>query len=255
MRGLARLGLTPFGELPPVTRWLAASFLAGWLCYLVFGFRLTFYFGLVPFNVTGQYWLWQTVTYLFIHGGFWHFLFNALMLWMLGGMLEAEMGSRKFLLYFLVCGAAAALVTVAFAPASDALRPVVGASGAIFALLAAFAFLHPDMTVYVYFLFPMRARTMALLLGLLEFALSFSRQGSMVSNITHLGGLVAGFAWLWTERRLAAAARERVVPDPAAVEQAEIDRLLEKISKHGQASLSAAELARLDDYAKKGGHA
>ncbi|PIU19434.1 MAG: hypothetical protein COT18_07560 [Elusimicrobia bacterium CG08_land_8_20_14_0_20_59_10] len=256
-----RFSMSPLRELPPVTRWLAAAFLAGWLAELLLGFRLSFYFGLVPFNVTGQYWLWQTVTYIFIHADFWHFLFNAFMLWMLGRMLEPEMGSRKFLLYFLACGAAAALVTVAWTPGS--IRPVVGASGAIYGLLAAFAWLHPHTTVYVYFLFPMSARTMAVLLGLMEFVLTYSRPGSGVSNITHLGGLAAGLLWLWTERRLARAAREAPAPDrqklaaleDAAREQEEIDRLLEKISRHGQESLTRAELARLDKYAGKGGHA
>ncbi|MHB0997419.1 MAG: DUF6576 domain-containing protein, partial [Elusimicrobiales bacterium] len=78
---------------------------------------------------------------------------------------------------------------------------------------------------------------------------------SRVSNVTHLGGLAAGLAWLWAERRW----RERPVreePDPAELEQEEIDRLLEKISRQGQDSLSRSELERLDAYAKrKGGSA
>ena len=96
---------------------------------------------------------------------------------------------------------------------------------------------------------------MAILLGALEFALTLSRPGSGISNITHLGGLAAGLLWLWGERRW----RERPVrevPDPAVLEQAEIDRLLEKISEKGQAALSRSEVDKLDEYArKKGGRA
>ncbi len=248
-----RLSPAPLGELPPVTRWLAVLFFAGWLAEMMLGFRLNFYLGLVPFNLVSRFWAWQPFTYLFIHADFWHFLFNAFMLWMLGRIVEPEMGSRKFLLYFLACGAAAGLLTAAWQPGS--LRPVIGASGAVYGLLGAFAFLHPDTKVYLYFLFPVSASTMAFALGALEFIMTVSRASDRVSSVTHLAGLVVGLAWLWGERRW----RERPVPDlpdPAALEQAGIDRLLEKVSRHGQASLSRAELGRLDDYARrKGGRA
>lgn len=248
-----RFSPAPLRELPPVTKALAALIFAGWLAELAFGFRLNFYFGLVPFNFTNQLWLWQAFTYIFIHADFWHFLFNALMLWMLGRVIEPDMGSRKFLAYFLACGAAAALLTVAFEPGS--LRPVIGASGAVYGLLGAFAFLYPNATVNFYFLFPMSARTMAILLGAIEFVMTLSRPGSKISSVTHLGGLLAGLLWLWAERRW----RQRPVyeaPDPAIREKAEVDSLLEKISSQGQSSLSRSELARLDEYAKrKGGRA
>lgn len=248
-----RLNAAPLRELPPVTKALAALFFAGWLAELLFGGRLNVALGLVPYLFTSQLWLWQAVTYIFIHADFWHFFFNAFMLWMLGRLLEPEMGSRKFLLYFLACGAAAALVTAAWTPAS--LRPVIGASGAVFGLLGAFAFLHPDDVVYFYFFFPMSARTMALLLGAVELVMTVARTGSKISSVTHLGGLAAGLAWLWAERRW----RERPVkeaPNPEALEQAEIDALLEKVSRRGQGALSRSELATLDGYArKKGGRA
>lgn len=248
-----RLNPAPLTELPPVTRRLAVLFFAGWLAELLFRFKLNFYFGLVPFNLTAQYWLWQPFTYIFIHANFWHFLFNGFMLWMLGRLLEPAMGSRRFLLYFLGCGAAAAFLTAAWQPGS--LTPVIGASGAVYGLLGAFAFLFPHTQVYLYFLFPVSARTLAVVLGVMEFAMTLSGGTPRVSNATHLGGLVAGLAWLWAERRW----RERPVreePDPAALEQAEIDRLLEKISRQGQGSLSRSELERLDAYARrKGGRA
>ncbi len=245
-----RINPAPLRELPPVTRWLLGLSFAGWLAMLLFGPRASVTLGLVPYLFVHELWLWQCVTYIFLHATIWHFLFNALMLWMFGRLLEPVMGSRRFLVYFLGCGAAAGLVTAGWNHGS--LVPVVGASGAIFALLGAFAFLFPDATVYLYFILPMSARTMAVLLGLLEFAMTLSRPGSGVSNVTHLGGLAAGLAWLWAERRW----RERPPreePDPEAVERLEIDRLLEKISRKGQGALSASELRRLDDYSRRRG--
>lgn len=249
-----RFSAAPFRELPPVTRWLVAACFAGWLARLLFP-EVTLYFGLVPALFTGG-WLWQAFTYVFLHADIWHFLFNSFMLWMLGRFLEPQMGPRRFLLYFLACGAAAALVTVAWTPAS--IRPVIGASGGVYGLLAAFAFLYPDAQVYFYFLFPMSARMMAFLLGAMEFVMTVSNPHSRISSVTHLGGLAAGLLWLWAERRW----RERPerpaapVPDPEALERGEIDRLLEKISRGGQGALTRAELERLDDYAKrKGGRA
>lgn len=245
-----RLNAAPLRELPPVTRWLAALFFAGWLAELLLGFKLNFYLGLVPFAFTGQLWLWQAFTYIFIHADAWHLLFNLLMLWLLGRILEPEMGSRRFLIYFLACGAAAALFTAGWNPGSP--RPVIGASGAIFGLLGAFAFLYPNTTVYFYFLFPMSARMMAFLLGAVEFVMTVANPGSRISSVTHLGGLAAGLLWLWAERRW----RERPVrtaPDPELLERAEIDRLLEKIAAKGQGALSRKELALLDSYAKRRG--
>ncbi len=245
-----RFSAAPLRELPPVTRALAALFFAGWLAEMAFATRVNVAFGLVPYLFIRQFWLWQAFTYIFIHAGFWHFLFNAFMLWMLGSIVEPEMGPRKFLVYFLACGAAAAIVTAAWTPGS--IRPVIGASGAVYGLLGAFAFLHPKTTVYFYFIFPMSARMMAFLLGAVEFVMTLASPGSSISNVTHLGGLAAGLLWLWAERRWRERPAEEI-PDPEIAEREEIDRLLEKISRKGQSALTGRELSRLDEYARKNG--
>lgn len=246
-----RLSAAPFRELPPVTRWLAVSFFAGWMAKLLFGYGFILHFGLVPYLFLERLWLWQGFTYIFLHAGFWHFLFNAFMLWMLGRIVEPEMGSKKFLIYFFGCGAAAALVTAVAQPGS--VTPVIGASGAIYALLGAFAFMHPGVTVYVYFIFPMSARMMAFLLGALELVMTVAHTGSTISSITHLGGLAAGLLWLWAERRWRAREVRAVYePDPEE-EREEIDHLLDKVSRKGQGALSRGELARLEEYARRRG--
>ncbi|MCX5784905.1 MAG: rhomboid family intramembrane serine protease [Elusimicrobia bacterium] len=273
------LALESFNNLPRVTRWLAVSFFAGWLLELAFGPVLNVYFGLVPQLTAGQYWFWQPLTYIFIHAGFWHFLFNAFMLWMLGRFLEPIMGSARFLRFFLFCGVAAGLFTVLISPRS--VIPVIGASGAIYGLLAAFAFYYPDMKVYLYFIFPLTARQLALALGVLEFTLSLAVPGSKIANVTHLSGLI--FGWLYLKAGTldpttcfkSKICLRQIIPPPAAgggisrwwgempqwpwakkdkieSERNETDALLEKISKKGLGSLSKSEIEKLSRYSRGG---
>ena len=258
------LALESFNNLPRVTRWLAVSFFAGWLLELAFGAELNFYFGLVPRLITGRYWLWQPVTYIFIHAGFWHFIFNAFMLWMLGRFLEPEMGAARFLRFFLFCGLAAGFFTAFVSPRSAI--PVIGASGAVYGLLAAFAFYYPDMKVYLYFIFPLTARQLVVVLAALEFTLSLAVSGSKIANITHLSGLLFGWLYLKAgngsgEWRVGSGDGSGIRkflsyalnPRPAALDHlSETDALLEKITEKGVGSLSKSELQKLKDRSRGG---
>ncbi len=120
---------------------------------------IDFYFGLIPLMVWKKYFLWQLFTYIFLHGGFSHILFNLLALWMFGGELENYWGSKKFLFYFLFCGIGAGICTVVFTPYQ--FIPVIGASGAIYGILLAFAWLFPNRPILIYFLFPIPAKYFA----------------------------------------------------------------------------------------------
>jgi len=265
-----------FNDLPPATRGLVAASFCGWILEMAFRGPLNYYFGLVPLKVAGSGWLWQPVTYIFIHGGFWHFLFNAFMLWMMGSVIEPVMGSRKFFVYFLFCGAAAGLITVAVSSVSSV--AVIGASGAIYGLLYAFAALYPDQTVYMYFLFPISARQLVMLLAGLSLVLSFTTPNSSVANFTHLSGLAAGWLYFqttgWFENRAAARQRDsaagkgqrfwgrvfggssRKNGDGELETFRKVDAILEKISRKGEAALTAGERRALDEYARnKGGRA
>ena len=255
------LSLRPpqLNDLPPVTRGLVVASFCGWILELAFKGPLNYYFGLVPALVSGSGWLWQLFTYIFIHGGFWHFFFNAFMLWMMGSIIEPVMGARKFLIYFLFCGAAAGLFTVAVSPGS--FKAVIGASGAVYGLLYAFAALYPGQTVYAYFLFPMTARQLVIFLAGLSLVLSFTTPNSGVANFTHLSGLAAGWLYFqaigWRERteglRLKA---EGWLKKPAPDEQDRIDAILGKISSKGEGALTGDERRALDEYAKtRGGRA
>src|SRR4030042_100187 len=102
------------------------------------------YFALDPQKVWTQYYIWQLFTYIFLHGDFFHILFNLFSLWMFGGELENYWGSRRFLFYFFFCGIGAGIFTVLLSP-----YPVIGASGAIYAILLAFGWLFPNRPIYL----------------------------------------------------------------------------------------------------------
>jgi rhomboid family protein len=162
---------------------------------------LTETLGLMPFMVVRHLWVWQLVTYMFLHGGVTHILFNMLALWMFGVELEQMWGTRYFLKFYFVTGIGAAALTVAFSllpfGASQQLyqSDVIGASGAIYGLLLAYALSFPNRPIYMYLVFPIRAKYFALIMGALAFYASFSSGGG-IANATHLGGLLVAYLYL-----------------------------------------------------------
>jgi membrane associated rhomboid family serine protease len=157
---------------------------------------IIYYFALVPILVWKEFFLWQLVTYIFLHGGVFHILFNLLALWMFGGDLEGSWGSKKFLRYFLFCGIGAGICTVLFTPYPYQRIPVIGASGAIYGILLAFGWLFPNRLIYIYFLFPIPAKYFVIIFGLIEFFSSIGGPGGGVSHLTHLGGLLFGLFYM-----------------------------------------------------------
>lgn len=150
-------------------------------------------------------WIWQVFTYMFLHGGFTHFLFNMLTLWMFGTAVEQTWGTRRFTAYYLLCGTVAGIcvVLVAALGGGGLISPTVGSSGAIYGLILAFGLLFPDTSVYFMFLFPLPAKYFAILMAFIEFFLQWSQPGSGVSHIAHLGGMLFGFLYIrfWLPRR------------------------------------------------------
>jgi membrane associated rhomboid family serine protease len=145
--------------------------------------------------------VWQLVTYLFLHSlsSFWHILFNMLTLWMFGAPIEETWGTRRFVQYYFLCGVGAGVcVVVANLLFGDPHQRVIGASGAIFGLLLAYGMLFPNQTVLFSFLFPMKAKYMVMIFGVLEFMSSF-QGGNAVSNLAHLGGMIFGFIYMKTQ--------------------------------------------------------
>jgi membrane associated rhomboid family serine protease len=157
--------------------------------------------GLVPVFVLHEFRIWQLVTYMFLHGGVFHILFNMLALWMFGAELERLWGTRYFLKFYFVTGIGAGVLTVLFSllPFDFAQQLqhsiVIGASGAIYGLLLAYALYFPDRPIYMYFVFPIPARIFVAIMGGIAFLSSLSEAGG-VANATHLGGLLVAYLFL-----------------------------------------------------------
>ena len=166
---------------------------------------LTLWLGLMPATVLGQGRLWQLATYMFVHAGLLHILFNMLALWMFGAELERIWGTRYFLKFYFVTGVGAGALTVIFSLLpfgfAIALRHaiIVGASGAIYGLLLAYALRFPDRPIYMYFVFPIPAKYFVMIMGAIAFYSSLGDAGG-VANATHLGGLLVGYLFLKNAR-------------------------------------------------------
>jgi rhomboid family protein len=184
----------------PLSTALKAIIGANVVVFLVQAFvPLEYTLGLVPMLVVRKLWLWQLGTYMFLHGGLWHILFNMLALWMFGAELERLWGTRYFLRFYLLTGIGAGILTVLFSflpfdAANQVYRSnVIGASGAVYGLLLAYGLYFPDRPIYMYLVFPIPARYFVILMGAIAFYSTVSGAGGGIANATHLGGLLVAY--------------------------------------------------------------
>ena len=153
------------------------------------------FFALVPADVVTRLFVWQPVTYLFLHEGFLHILFNMLGLWFFGKDLEAIWGTRRFLQFYFFCGVCAGLVVVlANYLFGNPLSATVGASGAIYGIFLVAAVLWPDRII-IFYIFPIKLKYFVMILGAIEF-FGLRDLNSGVSNIAHLSGMLFGYVFL-----------------------------------------------------------
>ncbi len=171
----------------------AALFFLTWFVPVIGG-----YLGLIPEVVFRHFWLWQPVTYMFVHSGVGHILWNMLVLWMFGVELERLWGTKFFVKFYFVSGIAGGVLTLAASlmpyPALSHLFTAltVGSSGAILGLLLAYALYFPDRPIYMYFLFAIPAKYFVLIIG----AISVVFTSANTSWTAHLGGLAGGYLFL-----------------------------------------------------------
>lgn len=237
-------------------------------------FPVTHYFSLSVYGLK-HYWLWQLVTYQFLHGGFFHLLFNGIAIYFFGRPMEGLLGKAVFLRLYLLGGVAGGLLQMAGASLvpSHFGGEVIGASGSAFALVAAFATCYPNrpLTLLVAFILPVNIRAKYLLLLSVAIAVfGMAIPGDAIAHGAHLGGIIFGVVYMkwaiaWQERTkewFAGAFRRRapsrIIPFPgtpgqkpggvptSGLDQAEfisqeVDPILEKISAHGIHSLTARE--------------
>ena len=159
---------------------------------------------------------WQPVTYLFMHGGIMHILFNMYSLWLFGTVLEQSIGSKKFFVFYMLCGLGAAALhfgveSISFESASMAAKieimriPTLGASGAVYGLFLGYAMLYPNSVLS--FIFPpvsLKAKWMMLIFVGIELLIGISQTTDGVAHFAHLGGVVMGVLlllfWRKTDR-------------------------------------------------------
>lgn len=195
----ARLQLGPEGPLPPTVGRLIAANVVVFLFQSLTGDWAAHEFGLIPALVQrGE--VWRLFTYQFLHGGVVHLLLNMFALWMFGSELEPRWGSRFFLRYYFVCAVGGGLLfTLA---RLGTWIPSVGASGAIYGILMAYAMWFPDRRVYLYFVVPIRVRYLIVVLVVLETLQAMQSTGTGIAHTAHLGGMAFGYAYLrWNGAR------------------------------------------------------
>jgi membrane associated rhomboid family serine protease len=194
------------GALTPAIKALIIANVAVFLATLVLpeqaSVQIVRTFGFQPNAVLTQFSFWQFVTYMFLHGGIGHLLFNMLGLWMFGTELERMWGTRFFTKYYLVTGIGAAAITLAWSltplRAADELyySLMIGASGAVYGVLLAYGLAFPNRPIYLYFLFPIPAKYFVMIVGAIAYLSTATGDGGGVAHTAHLGGLVVGYLYL-----------------------------------------------------------
>ena len=242
--------------------------------------------GIDPAGQPYNFQVWQLITYQFMHGGFAHIFFNMFALWMFGMEIENLWGSKKFLYYYLLAGVGAGLCHLFVSPLLGGGNAfTIGASGAIFGVMIAFAMLFPNRYIFLYFFIPIKAKYLITILVVMEFMLVDSA-GSNIAHLAHLGGALTGFIFLMLDKNTHIAfkdifkkssyrttkpfnnpfggisdkfkKKEENVQDAKfyevenkEVSQEDIDRILDKISQSGYQNLTAKEKEILLKQVKK----
>ena len=215
---------------------------------------------------------WGVFTYMFVHGGFMHIAVNMLALFFFGGPLEERWGSREFFKYYVICGLGGVALSYVFMPTA-----IVGASAAVFGVMLAFAMIWPDSPIYVWAIFPVKAKWLVAFFFIVNLWSALSDSGAGVAYMAHVGGLITGLIYLKSGggltrpvQRLGRAVRARrmaIVPreereDAPRAEQGKarredkslydaVDAVLDKISAEGMGSLTPDELKLLDEVSKR----
>ncbi len=182
------------GPLTPVVKKIIIACVGVFVVQLIAGRPILEFFALAPVQVVEKYYVWQLFSYMFLHGGITHLLFNMLSLFMFGCEMERHWGSRRFFRYYLITGIGAGFCV--FLTPSNYYIPTLGASGAIYGVLLAYGLTFPDRIIYLYMLFPIPAKYFVMIMGGIVFLSTLSSANTGISNIAHLGGMVIGLLYL-----------------------------------------------------------
>lgn len=265
-----------FMQIPPVIRTIIAINVVVFFLMAFAGQMFVNLFGFDPDPFTALTQPWRIVTYMFLHGGPFHLIFNMLWLWWMGRMVEETIGPRSFSVIYFGAGIGGALLQVALAAVFDS-NIVIGASGAVLGTLVAFAYLFPTAPIMLLFLPPIEARF--LVAGLVVLDVLFLGAGDNVARLVHLGGAGTGFLLIkmhyegydlssivrpieqmfkgGTKKKKSKKKRNKdmyAVSDVEIMEEKdadELDEILEKISKKGYDGLTKEEKQKLFELSKR----
>lgn len=249
-----------FRTLSPVVKWLLISNFAIFVIANLIpeAGKFLYLFGAVlPVNAGYMLQVWRVITYQFLHGGVGHLLFNLIVLYFMGPFVESQWGSKSFLRFYLVCGAAGGvvytfLVLFHILPANM----MVGASGAIYGVMAALAVMFPQMRVLLWGIIPMTMVRLIILLVIVSLAMiAFGENAG--GEAAHLSGLAMGFIYVkfkpWAARlrmeRSKGAWAKKIEQD--RLFQAEVDRILDKVHRQGIHSLTTQEKQILQEATRR----
>jgi len=219
------------------------------------------FFALIPRQVVTRGYIWQIVTHMFLHGGFFHLAINMFVVWMFGTPLEGVWGSSRFLKYYFVCG----LGGVALQFITHFNGPTIGASAAGYGMLLAYVLWFPHNTILVMGVFPVKARTLIIVLTILELLYGLGGRDG-IAHFAHLGGAIAGLIflrndyqtqklWNWFRKigrkmpiKIKIDRNERRATE--GYDSKKIDSILDKISAKGYENLTETEKRILENYSK-----
>jgi membrane associated rhomboid family serine protease len=244
-----------FPRLTPAVKWLliinVAVFLPGFLVRPLGDFLET-WFSVYPASVGRSLQLWRLISYQFLHDfdGFGHIFWNMLILYFMGSILEPVWGSRKFLVFYLICGAAGGIFYPVLALAGWLSKgPLVGASGAILGVIAACGILFPNLMVYLFGIIPVRLAILALIMGVIS-VMSVLRPDVIANaggEAAHLAGAATGVVYVLSESwraklklKLRSGAWEKQMAAQRDL-RVEVDRILQKVHDSGIHSLTSKE--------------
>ena len=186
-------------KLPPCVKGLIIANVVVFIIQMLprVGDFVTLYGGNVPLLTFGDLQLWRLVTYMFLHSPdmLFHILFNMLALWWFGIELEEIWGVKKFLIFYFVSGVGAGLFSLFYLLGSQMVL-VIGASGAVLAVLTAYAHYYPTRTVLLFFIIPMKVRTLVIGYAVISVLMSLNVNAGGTSHITHLGGILIAWGYL-----------------------------------------------------------
>ena len=205
---------------------------------------------------------WTPLTYMFLHGGMMHLIFNMIALFFFGPRVEMRLDSSRFLALYFISGLTGALLSSIFSMYS----PIIGASAGVFGVMLAFAFYWPHEPIHIWGVIPVPARVLVIITTVFTLWSGFSNSGGGIAHFAHLGGYLGAYIYLrWIGRKkgqfkkahdATPAFKPERIADWKRIDRAslhslnreELDRILDKINASGVGSLTPSERQFLSNF-------